>query len=70
MIRCMRMAFFPSYRDEGKVVAYFEQAQLIKFLDGKVELRGGSDRDRAEAREWMSLFWHEAVVRCFPANAH
>jgi len=50
------------------VVAYFEQAQLIKFLDGKVELRGGSDQDRAEAREWMSLFWHEAVARCFPAN--
>ena len=69
MIRCMRMKFFPPYRDEGEVVAYFGQAQLIKFLDGKVELRGGSDQDRAEAREWMSLFWHEAVVRCFPANA-
>jgi hypothetical protein len=31
-------------------------------LDGKTELRGGSDQDRAEAKEWMSLFWHEAVV--------
>ena len=35
---------------------------MIKYLDGKVELRGGSDQDRAAAQEWMSLFWHEAVV--------
>jgi hypothetical protein len=39
------------------------QAQLIRYLDGKGELRGGSEKDRAEAREWMSLFWHEAVAR-------
>ena len=36
---------------------------MIKYLNGKLELRGGSDQDRAEAREWMSLFWHEAAVR-------
>ncbi len=69
MIWAMRMKFFPPYTDEGEVVAYFGQARLIKFLDGKLELRGGSDEDRAEAREWMSLFWHEAVVRCFPGDA-
>jgi hypothetical protein len=43
-------------------VAAWGEAQLIKYLDGKTELRGGSDQDRAEAREWMSLFWHEGVV--------
>ena len=69
MIRRMRMKFFPPYKDEGEVVAYFGQARLIKFLDGKLELHGGSDGDRAEAREWMSLFCHEAVVRCLPGNA-
>ena len=69
MIGRMRMKFFPPYKDEGEIVAYFGQARLIKFLDGKLELHGGSDGDRAEAREWMSLFWHEAVVRCFPGNA-
>jgi hypothetical protein len=31
-------------------------------MDGKTELSGGSDQDRAEAKEWMSPFWHEAVV--------
>ena len=58
----MKMRFFPPFKDEGEVVAAWGQAQLIKYLDGKVELRGGSDQDRAEAREWISLFWHEAVV--------
>ena len=42
---------------------------------GKVELKGGSKEDRIEAREWMSLFWHEAVVRemqgrCLPRFRH
>jgi hypothetical protein len=34
---------------------------LIKLLDGKLELKGGSKKER-EAREWLSVFWHEAVV--------
>ena len=55
--------FFPPYKDEGEVVASWGQAQLIKHLDGRTELRGGSDQDRAEAKGWMSLFWHEAVLR-------
>jgi hypothetical protein len=38
------------------------EAQLIRYPNGKTELRGGSKQDRAEAKEWMSLFWHEAVV--------
>jgi hypothetical protein len=69
MITRMRMKFFPPFRDEGEVVATWGQAQLIKYLDGKLELRGGSVQEHAEAREWMSLFWHEAVVRCFPGEA-
>ena len=44
-------------------MASWGEARLAKYLDGKTELRGGSDQDRAEAREWMSLFWHEAVGR-------
>jgi hypothetical protein len=59
----MKMKFIPLFKDEGEVVAAWGQSQLIKYQDGKTELRGGSDQDRAEAREWMSLFWHEAVVR-------
>jgi hypothetical protein len=56
------MKFFPDFKDDGKVAAGFGDARLIRFLDGKLELRGGSKDDRAAAREWMSMFWHEAVV--------
>ena len=52
--------YYPPFKDEGEVVASWGQAQLIKYLDGKSELKGGSKEDRL-AEEWMSLFWHEAV---------
>jgi hypothetical protein len=57
----MKMKFFPPFRDEGQVVAPSGEAELIKFLDGRIELRGGSEQDRAEAREWLSLFGDEAM---------
>jgi uncharacterized protein YehS (DUF1456 family) len=57
------MRFFPEFKDEGEVIARFGDAQLIRFLDGKMELRSGRNDDRTAAREWMSMFWHEAVVR-------
>ena len=43
-------------------MAAWGEAQLIRYLDGKTELRGGSKEDRLAAQEWISLFWHEAVV--------
>ncbi len=58
----MSLKFFPPFKDEGEVVAAWGEAQLIRFLDGKTELRGGSKEDRLAAQEWISLFWHEAVV--------
>jgi hypothetical protein len=54
--------FYPLFKDEGGVVASWGQARLVKYLDGKVELKGGSKEDRLAAHEWISLFWHEAVV--------
>ncbi len=50
-------------RDETESIAQFGQARLVRTLDCKFELRGGSKEDRLEAREWVSLFLHEAVVR-------
>ena len=58
----MRLKFYPPFQDEGEVVAAWGEAQLIRYLDGKTELRGGSKEDRLAAHEWISLFWHEAVV--------
>ena len=54
--------YYPPFKDEGEVVAGWGEAQLIRYLDRKTELRGGSKEDRLAAQEWISLFWHEAVV--------
>ncbi len=55
--------FFREFKDEGEVVAGFGDAKLIRFLAGKLELRGGSNEDRVAARERISMFWHEVAVR-------
>ena len=48
----------------AEVIARFGKATLIKDAGGAWQLKGGSDEDRLSAREWISLFLHEAVVRC------
>jgi hypothetical protein len=56
----MKLKFYPPFIDSGEVVAAWGQAQLIRYLDGETELRGGSKEDRLAAQEWISLFWHGA----------
>ena len=65
------MRFSPEFKDEGEVIVRFGDAQLIRFLDGKMELRGGSNDDRTAARERASIFLERGVggravnlVRC------
>jgi hypothetical protein len=50
------------------LVACFGQARLLNCADGRMELRGGSDADRTDAKEWISLFMHEAVLRVVISN--
>ena len=45
-----------------EVIARFGKAALIKERNGSWKLQGGSAEDRLSAREWISLFLHEAVV--------
>jgi hypothetical protein len=59
----MKLKFFPLFKDEVELIAGWGEAELIRYLNGRVELRGGSKEDRLAAHEWVSLFWHEAVVR-------
>jgi hypothetical protein len=56
-----------NWRSAGKVVAVFGAAELVKHADGHFELRGGSEADFAAAKEWISLFHHEAVCSFRPA---
>ena len=43
-------------------LASIGEARLVKHLSGKIELLGGSPDDRRAAKEWCSLFLHEAVI--------
>jgi len=51
-----------SWLVRGEVVACFGTARLVKQPEGRFQLVGGSEAERSEAREWVSLFLHEAVV--------
>ena len=56
--------YFPEMaKSDGEVIAQFGQAKLIKTVEGKYQLRGGSKEDLISAREWISLFLNDAVVR-------
>ncbi len=62
MILGMKLGFWDWMKQSNeRVLACFGGAQLIKSLDGRLELRGGSSQDRLAAKEWMSLFCHEAL---------
>ena len=46
-----------------RVVAKFGPARLVETRRGAVEVRGGTAADVASAKEWISLFMHEATLR-------
>lgn len=49
-----------------ETIATFGRARLVRFCDGRLELRGGTEEDQARAREWISMFMHESVPRYVP----
>ncbi len=55
--------YLPDLRERVEVIAIFGRAQLVRTLDLRYELRGGNKDDRIAAREWISLFFHDVVVR-------
>ncbi len=59
----MRMrSVFTSIMGGDKFIAFFGQARLVKTASGGYELRGGTTDDHSAAREWISLFMHDAVL--------
>ena len=54
-----KMKQSPFVRDnvrQFEVVAVFGEAQIVKRLDGRLEILGGTDENRQKAREWIALF--------------
>lgn len=45
------------------VIATFGEATLIQRPGSGCALTGGSFDERIEAKEWISLFMHEALIR-------
>ena len=43
-------------RDQEEVIATFGGAQTIKYLDGTLEIKGGTEAEKAQAHSWMKQF--------------
>ncbi len=42
------------------IVAGFGQACLVKTPEGKLEIRGGTPEEQAQARKWQAMFLTDA----------
>ncbi len=60
----MKNRFMPLLSGPAEnLIARFGRARLVALPDGVLELRGGAAEDRTAAKEWISLFLHDAVAR-------
>lgn len=50
------------------VVASFGDADMVRTGRSSYELRGATDEDATAAKEWISLFMHEACLKLGPAE--
>jgi hypothetical protein len=52
-------------KNQPRVLASFGRANLVRIAGSNYELRGASQDEFTAAKEWVSLFLHEACVeRC------
>ncbi len=49
-------------KTQPRVLASFGRANLVRMAGSCCELRGASEDDFTAAKEWISLFLHEAVL--------
>ena len=47
---------------ETEVVATFGQAQVVKYPDGRLEIHGGTENDKAQAHDWIKRFWQQGPL--------
>jgi len=47
---------FLAERAREELVASFGGAQIVKHLDGKLEIRGGTEHEKTQAHDWMRQF--------------
>jgi CheY-like chemotaxis protein len=56
----------PLDRGRSEVVASFGSADLIRHVGGQWEIRGGTPDEHSTAREWASVFQHDAAFTSTP----
>ena len=50
------MRVWSDERDSASLLAAFGDARLMHYLDGRLDLVGGSDEDRRAALGWLARF--------------
>ena len=58
----MQMDALRGNEDEVQVLAWFGEARVVRLRGGRTQIRGGGKLEQAEAREWASMFCHEAML--------
>ena len=58
MIRHLRR--YTQSAEEAEVIAVFGEAKLVRQLNRRLEIRGGTQAERAEARNWAARFLRSA----------
>ena len=53
-------------RTEHELIATFGDAQLVRDTSGRMELKGGSEEDRQQARLWARTFLTRAYHQRSP----
>ena len=43
-------------RPKVELISSFGGAEIVKDLDGKLEIRGGNEQERTQAHDWMKQF--------------
>jgi hypothetical protein len=52
----------PRLFSEANLIATFGTARLMRKFNGDYYILGGSPADHGEAKEWVSMFMHEASI--------
>ncbi len=43
-------------RERQQLIASFGGAEIVKYLDGRLEIRSGTEEEKARALAWMQQF--------------
>jgi hypothetical protein len=57
-----RKSYSQGSQSEAEVLAVFGDARLMKHMNGKIELRGGTVKDQRAARAWAEEFIPELAA--------